>query len=201
METPSLSRRRKVLRLSGFDYRTHAAYFVTICTENRRCTLDDSHVVSIVTEAWRRAICGGRDPSPWEFVVMPNHVHGIVWLPGRPNVVLRSSAVGAQRPRLRPTPASEDSAGLESLLVNEGAAPLRHRVPARSLGAVVRAFKSAAALRINALNGTPGAKVWQPNYYDRVIRSDRALEAIQEYILSNPLKWADDPNHPSNIDS
>jgi hypothetical protein len=62
---------------------------------------------------------------------------------------------------------------------------------------VVRAFKAAAGLRINRLNVTPAAKVWQRGYYDHIIRSEKSLAAIQDYILSNPLKWADDPHHPS----
>jgi REP element-mobilizing transposase RayT len=62
----------------------------------------------------------------------------------------------------------------------------------------VRSFKAATAKRINNLRKTPGAPVWQRNYYERVIRGDRELEAVREYIVDNPRRWAEDPNNPAN---
>jgi putative transposase len=47
------------------------------------------------------------------------------------------------------------------------------------------------------LRGTPGVPVWQRNYYERVIRHDRELNAIREYIHHNPLNWALDRENPS----
>jgi len=64
------------------------------------------------------------------------------------------------------------------------------RVAAGSLGAVVRAFKSATTKRINERQGTPGKQVWQRNYYDRVIRSDDELYRARRYILTNPNRWS-----------
>jgi len=57
------------------------------------------------------------------------------------------------------------------------------------LGAIIRAFKSATTRRINAARGTPGAAVWQRNYYERIVRDEIALERIRAYILANPLRW------------
>jgi hypothetical protein len=65
------------------------------------------------------------------------------------------------------------------------------------LGAIVRAFKSNAARRINALRNTLGAPVWQRNYYERIIRDDRELNAARRYILDNPRKWAEDKHNPA----
>ena len=62
---------------------------------------------------------------------------------------------------------------------------------ARSLGAIVGNFKSLVARRINALRGTPGERVWQRGYYDRIIRDDRELEAMRTYIRDNPTRWAE----------
>ena len=61
---------------------------------------------------------------------------------------------------------------------------------AGSLGAIVRAFKSATTKRINERRGTPGKQVWQRNYDDRVIRSDDELYRARRYILTNPDRWS-----------
>lgn len=66
-----------------------------------------------------------------------------------------------------------------------------------SLGAVIGGYKSALARRINALRSTPGAPVWQRNYYEHIIRSERELESIRRYIHDNPGNWAADTENPS----
>jgi len=99
-----------------------------------------------------------------EFVVMPNHIHGII------RIVDLPADVGAQR-RCAPT---DDE---------------RPHVPPGSLGAIVRAFKSAATKRINVLRKTPGKPVWQRNYYEHIVRNEKTLDAIRRYIVYNPLRW------------
>jgi len=117
------------------------------------------------------------------FVVMPDHMHGIIVIGKRPD----QRNVGAQhaaplhspaRP-LSTRPARALSTRRESL-----------RVAAGSLGAIVRAFKSATTKRINERQGTPGKQVWQRNYFDRVIRSDDELYRARRYILTNPDRWS-----------
>ena len=90
------------------------------------------------------------------YVVMPNHIHGIVLILEHPDV-----AVGAH-----------------------GRAPLR-RSP-RSLGSFIAGFKSVVTRRINQTRGTPGSPVWQRNYYEHVIRSEDELLRTRKYILNNP---------------
>jgi REP element-mobilizing transposase RayT len=63
------------------------------------------------------------------------------------------------------------------------------------LGEVVRAFKSYSARRINRLRGTTGQPVWQRNYYERVVRNDRELNAIRAYIRANPQNWEEDQEY------
>jgi REP element-mobilizing transposase RayT len=70
-----------------------------------------------------------------------------------------------------------------------------------SLGAVVRSFKSAATKRVNQIRRTPGALVWQRNYYERVIRNEDELSSIREYTHLNPLKWELDHENPHRVDS
>jgi len=138
-------------RLPDYDYSSAGAYFVTICAHRRApifVSLKATHAVHA---------CWGEIPShfPVEldaFVVMPNHVHGIVAL-------LRAGH-------------------------------------ARPLQTIVGTFKSAAARSINRLRGTPGEPVWQRGYFERVVRSERELKILREYVLNNPAAWNADPENP-----
>jgi REP element-mobilizing transposase RayT len=70
-------------------------------------------------------------------------------------------------------------------------------VKPKSLGAIVRGFKSAVTNEINQLLGTPGAPFWQRNYYDQIIRDEAHLRAVRQYILNNPANWEADQLHPN----
>ncbi len=76
---------------------------------------------------------------------------------------------------------------------------MREGLDPGSLAVLVRTFKSATAKRINNLRDTPGAPVWQRNYYERVLRNDEELYRAREYILDNPRKWAEGKHNPANI--
>lgn len=169
---------RRSIRLKGYDYAQAGAYFVTICAHDREClfgkvvdgTMRLNELGEIVRNAWlqsaeiRHEIVLHAD----EMVVMPNHIHGIVWIVDDP--------VGAT-----------------------GSVPLPSNGPTpRSLASFVAGFKSAATKRINERRGTPGAPVWQRNYYEHIIRSDALLARIREYIVNNPLQWALDRENPAN---
>ena len=68
-----------------------------------------------------------------------------------------------------------------------------------TLSKVIGYLKMNAAKHINQLRNTPGIPVWQRNYYERVIRNDRELQSIQQYIVDNPAIWQEDENHPSHL--
>ena len=168
---------------------------MTVCTYERALLFEDQTWRELAEDVWRSIVSVGDDPLD-QFVVMPNHVHGIIWLPG-------PTAVGAQQPGVPSTSRGSDpnSQAFAGVAV---AAPLQRpdavrRVEQGSLAAIVRSFKAATAKRINNLRKAPGAPVWQRNYYERVIRDDGELEAVREYILDNPRKWAEDPNNPANL--
>ncbi len=61
-----------------------------------------------------------------------------------------------------------------------------------SLGAVIQYLKSASARRINALRRSPGAPVWQRNYYEHILRDEEELESVRRYIHENPRRWLED---------
>lgn len=149
----------------------------------------------LVERLWARTANRGRRAPPYDLVVMPNHIHGIIWLAGPP--------VGARRPPVRndiPTPTEcTERNGIPKLL---DASPLRRADSARpagfaakSLASRVAAFKSQSTFAINRLRKTPGTPVWQRNYYERVIRDEEDLLRIRQYILANPAKWAEDPDN------
>ena len=183
--------RRRSMRLRDWDYRDDGAYFVTICTHNRESILDEPRVARVLRTEWSRAICGGRDPDLGDFVVMPNHVHGIVWITG--------SGDAAKHYRVQTGYSSGTNYGQAVSGQVRGASPLRVSgcVPG-SLSAKVGAFKSAACKRVRALRGVPAEPVWQEGYHDRIIRDERGLERARHYILDNPAKWAEDEYNPAN---
>jgi REP element-mobilizing transposase RayT len=199
---------RRTIRLAHFDYRTDGAYFVTVCTYERLCIFDDPGLKATAEEVWRTVTRpdGGLVD---EFVIMPNHVHGIIWItesnvvgarqPGEPEGYSHANVVGARQPSgLFEEPESPSN----DYLVGDGAvaSPLRAFVgpPSGSLGAMVGSFKSATAKRINGLRGTRGAPVWQRNYYEHIIRKDADLARIRQYIRDNPSQWEHDRDNPAN---
>jgi putative transposase len=76
------------------------------------------------------------------------------------------------------------------VLINQGV--INH---APTLGHIIRAFKARCAYEINKLRNSPGVPVWQRNYYERIIRNEQELNKTRDYIMDNPLKWAEDENY------
>ncbi len=160
--------------MAGYDYSQQGAYFITICAFQRACMFGE-----IVGDEMRPNDYGRFADASWhdipehhpqivldEFVVMPNHVHGVIFL-------------------LRDGPASESVSATRSSGPSSG-----------SLGAVVGSFKSAVTRGINRLRGYPGIPVWQRNYHDHIIRDEKELLRVRTYIRENPLRWALDPENP-----
>jgi REP element-mobilizing transposase RayT len=195
---PSEHRRRSI-RLPAYDYAGPGAYFVTICTHNRDSLFGQvgdgemrlNRVGEMVSAEWLRMPVVRPKVVSDAFVVMPNHMHGII-------ILGDDSEVGATR-RVAPTCSDRargptpGSLGAIKVGATRRVAPTcsdRARGPAPgSLGAIVGQFKSLTAKRINERRSTPGAPVWQRNYYEHVIRNEKALNAIRRYVLGNPLLW------------
>jgi REP element-mobilizing transposase RayT len=204
-DNPQVHDRRSV-RLPAYDYTQAGAYFVTICTYDRECIFEDPAIEILLQQIWARTVGRGRYPEKDEFVVMPNHVHGIVWITAEPTVESRtlvgveqlqcmeaeecfdlvrgSPAESAVAQPLRPDPAP----------IRRG---LRDGLEPGSLFVLVRTFKSAVAKRINNRRGTRGSPIWQGDYYEHIIRDEDDLRRIREYILDNPRKWTEDPDNPA----
>jgi len=194
---------RRSIRLRMWDYRDAGAYFVTICTYGGQPlfgevvdgTMRLNEYGRIVEEEWRRTAEMRPGVTLDAFVIMPNHLHGIIWIRDDADDVRATCRSPVQKERGR-SPVQE----------NGGRSPVRAapwpderpRGPqSGSLGAIIAGFKSACTRRINEMRGTPGAPVWQRNYYERIIRNDREWNAIREYIQNNPITWEQDAENPT----
>ncbi|MBK6645340.1 MAG: transposase [Anaerolineales bacterium] len=168
---------RRSIRLKEYDYTKAGAYFVTIVTYQREPLfgeiVDGAMNLNPLGEIARREWFKTAELRPYvelyedEFVVMPNHAHGIIWNNGADG--------GAERRSAR-----------------TGAADEKPHVDAGSLGAIVRAYKSAVTYAINAARQSRGVVVWHRNYHEHIIRDDADLKRIRDYIANNPLKWTED---------
>ncbi len=179
-------------RLKGHDYTQPGAYFVTICTYERMCFFGEikegrmflNKYGSIVHSCWQEIPHHFHDVKPSPFVVMPNHVHGIISI-SKP---LPSSVLCVETYRLIGT-----VSGIQN--TNE---EFQKPVP-NSLPTIIRSFKSAVTKRLNELGENLPVTVWQRNYYEHVIRNEKELNQTTQYINSNPVTWETDENHPINI--
>lgn len=178
------------MRLPGYDYSQPGWYFVTICTKNRRevfGVIKNGQMVvnqcgKIVVEVWwdlpRHYAC-----ILDAFVIMPNHVHGIINIPDRmyiPHHIVaeelhhHNAAAG-----LRPAAARREGDG----------------VLHASLIEIIRALKSFSARRINELQKTQGRSVWQRSFHEHILRGEYDILSVREYIRLNPQKWDQDRNN------
>jgi len=176
---------RQSIRLRGWDYTTPGAYFITICTYQRENIFADARFKEIVGNTWQAIPTHSHAQHVRldEWVVMPNHLHGILILE---NNVGRGEAIGRGE-------ATRIDGGMEKNPVSELPRPYGGgKLTSGSVGAVIGNFKSLVARRINNVRRTPGGKVWQRGYYDRIIRNERELNAVRQYIQENPLRWEED---------
>jgi len=166
--------KRRSIRLPEHDYSTAGAYYITICTFEKKYLFGEvnnnksvlNEYGKIAKKIWKQTPDHFEHLQLDEFIVMPNHIHGII-------VFLKPQRAWHAKP-----------------LQNFGQ-PVSH-----SLSTVIGSFKSAVTKKINELNCGERIKLWQRNYWERIIRNEVELNRVREYIVSNPSKWgADELNH------
>jgi len=195
--TGTLRSHRRSIRLRGYDYASAGAYFVTIVAQNREYLFgkiadEEMHVNDagqMILRWWEELAHKFPSVELDEYVAMPNHFHGIV--------VITEDDVGANTPgadvgadlRVRPQPEKGAHAG----------APQRDDAPQHkpALGEIIQWFKTMTTNEyirgVNEHGWQPfSGKLWQRNYYEHIIRSERDLERIREYIAKNPSAWTTD---------
>ena len=168
---------RRSVRLKEYDYSRAGAYFVTICTHNREYlfgnVVNDETVLSrhgeIVKNVWCNLTNHYLNIKLDAFVVMPNHIHGII-------ILMDMNNVGAG---FKPAPTD--------------------LIKYYPLSEIVRAFKTFSARHVSELRITPGIPVWQRNYHEHIVRNENEINRIREYIMHNPLRWQFDKENPECV--
>lgn len=191
--------KRKQIRLPGYDYSQNGYYFVTICTQDRKCLFGSivgahhdapefhhnapektemklNETGTIVQNVWETLI--ERFPICHEiYQIMPNHIHAIIVIKNELRAIRESDP---------------DRAIRES--------PLQYISQKRSLlSQIIGYFKMNSAKQIRKLKNCQHFPVWQRNYYEHIIRNAIELNKIREYIKSNPSMWERDRNNPISL--
>ncbi len=166
-------RHRRSIRLRGYDYRQMGAYYVTLCTDRKYPWFGE-----IVDGVMFASVAGSIAETLWNN--LPSHfpfleLDAFVLMPNHLHGIL----VITDETPLSPPPNSPNG------------------TVSGSLGAIVQNFKSVSTRRINRVTGNRGT-IWQRNYYEHIIRTDRACGNIRKYIIENPQRWHEDPENPAS---
>ncbi len=167
---------RKSIRLKGYDYSSPGAYFITICTDNHKYLFGDivdgemnlNKTGQIVHSEWFKTETIRLNISLDAFVIMPNHVHGII-------IIKNDMSV------LHPDTMNQGTMHCAPATIEKFGKPTSNTIPT-----IIRGFKSAVTNRLNRKNNTPGLKLWQRNYWEHIIRNDKSMNKLRDYIATNP---------------
>ena len=221
-----MKKNRRSIRLQEYDYSQAGAYFITICTHHRVCWFGDIQNEVILLNDTGRMITGWWE---WlatqydyieldEYVVMPNHIHGIMviteggsrtapterFIPAKDlkeTAVPVTTILDKERPVIPGSEMDSQRNGeLNPELTTDGRGGSRtaHKdIPRKPVGRIIGAFKTVPTKSINEKQNTQGHMLWQRNYYEHVIRDDAELNQIRRYIIENPVHWNIDRENPS----
>lgn len=195
---------RRSIRLKGYDYSQNGAYFITICVQNRKCLFGEimngqmflNDAGEIILQTWNALPKRFPNATFDPFVVMPNHVHGIVTIENHESV------------RAIPCGCPDEDFGVFNRVPTRGT-PTPQRIPPpipstqssshgrKTIGDIIGAFKSITTHQyiehVKTGKFPPFEKrLWQRNYYENIIRDEQSLHHIREYIKNNPKKWKED---------
>jgi REP element-mobilizing transposase RayT len=172
-------------RLKSWDYSADGYYFVTICTKNRECYFgritDAKMVLSeigyVIFEEWTYLFSNHSHTKTDEWIIMPNHLHAIIIIENSQNV--SQSHIEKETSRWGKEMSRWD---------------VSTRLKPNSLGSIIGQFKSRATKRL--WNEGYEHFAWQLRFYDHIIRNERELLKIREYIRYNPINWHEDEENP-----
>lgn len=227
MNKPHLSattRRRRSVRLQGYDYAQAGVYFVTVVTQRRACLFGEvvdqemqlNDAGTMVRQVWLKLPDRFPGIATDEFVGMPNHVHGIININepvGAPLVGAQDAAAQSETTseihhrattRVAPTQYQNTAGPREATIGNTSRAATRAAPTANrrhGLGEIVGAFKSLTTVAyvrgVKKQRWTPfSGKLWQRNYFEHVVRSEESLDKLRRYVRDNPARWELDRENP-----
>jgi len=192
---------RRSIRLPGYNYSSIGYYFVTICIQNPKQKLFGDVVDGKMVENEYGGIvraCWHDLPNHYanvvldEFIIMPDHIHGIIRLVDRRGTAANMGAgvsVGAGFVGAGLKPAPTNAEPDMTNITHGNAEPVTTTPKRHGLSEIVRAFKTFSSRKINKIGQS---FQWQRNYYEHIIRNDKSLFIIRKYIRKNPLQWTID---------
>ena len=203
------------IRLPGYDYPQPGAYFITIVTHNRQCSfgniIDDEMMLNefgvLVQNEWLKTGIIRPNINIDAFVIMPNHLHGIIIITDNDDGHSRDSR-DSRRDTLQRVSTITDTDTITNTDTNTdtdtitdtemgtetdtGTIEQFGKPTKNSIPTIVRLFKSTTTKQINQMRQTPMQPLWQRNYFEHVIRDDNELTRIHQYIINNPKRWEED---------
>ena len=186
---PTIHHRRSI-RLKGYDYSQAGLYFITICCQDRVCRLGRiengvmicNELGEIAYREWMKTAELRPQIELDAFMVMPNHIHGILKINEMDMDTLHSPNNTGDN--------TGDNMGECNSPNNTGECNSPLRSPSNTIGAIIRGYKSSVTKQFGLMGFDE--KLWQRNYYEHIIRDEQSYQIISEYIINNPKKWADD---------
>jgi putative transposase len=188
---------RRSIRLKGYDYSQMGAYYVTIVTQGREYLFGEvmngkmyvNEYGEVVQKRWDAIPIHFRNVELGAFVIMPNHVHGIIFI----NAECRGEVLS---PRDDPNNNVQDAYMDETYNLDGETPPLRKP----TLGQIIAYFKYQSTKEMNRIETeTAITKFWQRNYYEHIIRDEKDLQNKTDYINANPSLWDKDENNPKTV--
>ena len=202
---PQMHNRRSI-RFKGYDYTQAGLYFITICCQNRACLFGEiengkmmlNDAGAIANDCWLNIPNHFPNAILHEYVIMPNHVHGIIELVGANNHSPESNQHSPESklhsPKMHLHSSKNKINNVSGIGDNraKNVSPLRS--PSKTVGSVVRGFKIGVTKWMR--QNTDTFYIWQRNYWEHIIRDDKSHENISQYIINNPTKWNNDKLNP-----
>lgn len=205
---------RQSIRLQGYDYSREGLYFITLCCQDRAHLFGE--IVDgemILNDAGLQAQkCWQDIPNHFpnavlhEYIIMPNHIHGIIEFVGANQYSPNNNSPNNGSPNQTFSDNGNDvenndkAKNLELVNGTKNFSPLPNatwRSPSKTIGSVIRGFKIGVTKWMR--NNTTVVNVWQRNYYDHIIRNEQDYERISEYIKNNPILWKEDRFYDNGI--
>jgi REP element-mobilizing transposase RayT len=209
--------RVQTARFFGYDYTRHGAYFITICTKKftpyfgviKKGSMTLSETGIIVNDFWFEIPYHFPNAQLDEFIIMPDHIHGIIIIKSKSDSKLNLNYINVETPNLGVSKESTiknvkyetPNLGVskESTIKN-----VKYETPnlgvstnsmikqgnkhwkSNSIGSIINQFKRICTIKVKSCGLDLS---WQPRFYDHIIRSDNELDRIRTYIKNNPNNW------------
>jgi len=186
---------RKSIRLPYYDYSESGYYFITICTKDRKIFFDNERIEDIVKKFWLEIPKHFQNTKLDEWIIIPNHLHGIVIVENNRRGAIHHAQCRGAIHHAQCRGAIHHAHGFDKSnpyrIKNN---PMLSSEP--TLGKIIRWFKGRTSYEIHKNSFKYFG--WQRNYYEHIIRNEKSLNNIRNYIIGNPDKWEEDVENPKN---